>query len=204
MSPALSPLRIQRIDTRQDNVQAVLGALRRQMSPRGDVVSEEGRRRTLDVFGEALTPQQVVARICEEVGREGLPAVLRYSRKLDRADLTETTLRVSAAELEEAHAQADPEFLATVRRIRDNILEFQRAILHHDVTLTRPGGVTLQQRYLPLERVGVCVPGGAAAYPSTVLMTAVPAQAAGVPQIAVVAPPTPFWREPSGRPGHLS
>src|SRR5436190_110761 len=90
-----------------------------------------------------------------------------------------------------AHAPADPELLANVRRIRNNILEFQRAILHRDVEVTRPG-VTLRQRYVPLARVGVCVPGGAAAYPSTVLMTAVPALAAGVREIAVIAPPTKF------------
>jgi len=78
-----------------------------------------------------------------------------------------------------------------VRQVRDNILEFQRAILHRDVEVRRPG-VVLRQRYLSLERVGLCVPGGAAAYPSTVLMTAVPAQAAGVKEIAVVAPPTAF------------
>ena len=85
-----------------------------------------------------------------------------------------------------------PSCWTTIRRIRDNILEFQQAILHQDVTVTRADGVYLQQRYVPLRRAGICVPGGAAAYPSTVLMTAVPAQAAGVEQLAVVAPPTPF------------
>src|SRR5204862_5459675 len=94
-------------------------------------------------------------------------------------------------ELKAAHAAADPQLLATIRRIRNNILEFQRAILHRDVEVTRPG-VTLRQRYVPLSRVSICVPGGAAAYPSTVLMTAVPAQAAGLGQLAVVAPPTRF------------
>ena len=74
----------------------------------------------------------------------------------------------------------------------DNILEFQQAILHSDVTLSTTDGVSLSQRYTPLQRAGMCVPGGAAAYPSTVLMTAVPAQAAGVQQLAVVAPPTKF------------
>jgi histidinol dehydrogenase len=82
--------------------------------------------------------------------------------------------------------------LETVRRIRENILRFQKAILHRDVQLETPHGGYLRQRYLPLARVGICVPGGAAAYPSTVLMTAVPAQAAEVEQIAVVAPPTKF------------
>jgi histidinol dehydrogenase len=86
-------------------------------------------------------------------------------------------------------------FLSTIRRIRDNIAEFQSRILNDDVQLIRQEGasrVELRQRYLPLKRVGICVPGGAAAYPSTVLMTAVPAKTAGVKEIAVVVPPTEF------------
>ncbi|HUG68946.1 MAG TPA: histidinol dehydrogenase [Pirellulaceae bacterium] len=190
-APALR-LEIQRIDTRRDDVQAALGELREKLSPRGDIVSEAGRQRTIAVFGEPLSPQQVVERITREVRDEGLVAVLRYTAKLDGATLTANTIRVSPGEIAKAHAAADPEFLATVRRIRDNILEFQSAILHKDVEVTRPGGVSLRQRYLPLQRIGICVPGGAAAYPSTVLMTAVPAKAAGVEQIVVVAPPTDF------------
>ncbi len=86
----------------------------------------------------------------------------------------------------------DPELLSSIRRIRENIQTFQSAILHQDVKLSPRAGVQLWQRYLPLRRVGICVPGGAAAYPSTVLMTVVPAQVAGVKEIAVIAPPTPF------------
>jgi histidinol dehydrogenase len=185
-------LRISRIDTRQDNVQQALDALREKLSPRGDVVSERGRQRTIAVFGQPLSPQQVVEKICGDVRREGLEAVLRYTAQLDDAQLNAETLRVRADEMADAHRQAAPEFLETVRRIRDNILDFQRAILHRDVQVSRPHGVTLRQRYVPLHRVGVCVPGGAAAYPSTVLMAAVPAMAAGVREIAVVAPPTPY------------
>lgn len=192
MADSVAELAIQRIDARRDDVAARLAALREKLSPRGDIVSEAGRRRTIDVFGEPLSPQQVVERIAQAVRDEGLPAVLRFTRQLDRVELTAGTLRVSPSELTQAHAQADPEFLATVRRIRDNILDFQTAILHQDVTLTRPNGVKLMQRYLPLERIGICVPGGAAAYPSTVLMTVVPAVAAGVEEIAIVAPPTDF------------
>jgi len=81
--------------------------------------------------------------------------------------------------------------LESIRRIRANIRSFQEAILQRDVRVDRPGGY-LVERYRPLDRVGICVPGGAAAYPSTVLMTAVPAQVAGVAQLAVVAPPTKF------------
>lgn len=182
-------LEFSRIDTRLGNVEEALAALRAKLSPAGNVVSEAGKRRTIEVFGEPLTPQQVVERICGEVKQRGLAAVLDYSRKLDKAELTAETIRVSPAELQAAHARAEPAFLATVRQVQDNVLQFQRAILHKDVEVTRPG-VTLRQRYLPLARVGVCVPGGAAAYPSTVLMTVVPAQAAGVREIAVVSPPT--------------
>jgi histidinol dehydrogenase len=182
---------IQRIDTRRGDVRAALDALRQKLSPAGNVVSEAGRRRTIEVFGEPLSPQQVVERICRDVKQRGLKAVLEYSRKLDKAELAAETIRVSPEELKAAHTAADPQFLATLRRIRENILMFQRVILHKEVEVTRPG-VVLKQRYTPLNRVGVCVPGGAAAYPSTVLMTAVPAQAAGVSDIAVVAPPTKF------------
>jgi len=104
-------------------------------------------------------------------------------------------MRVPAEELAAAHAKASPEFLETLRHIRANIEEFQKAILIQDAGVRRPlgtGFVELRQRYLPLRRIGVCVPGGAAAYPSTLLMTIVPAQVAGVKEIAVVVPPTDF------------
>src|SRR5881392_2198400 len=112
-----TPFSIDSIDTRRDDVQAALAALRRKLSPAGNVVSEAGRRRTVEVFGEALSPQQVVERICGDVQQRGLAAVLEYSRKLDKAELTAETIRVSAAELKAAHSQAEPAFLATVRQV---------------------------------------------------------------------------------------
>ncbi|HEX7376201.1 MAG TPA: histidinol dehydrogenase [Pirellulales bacterium] len=181
-----------RIDTRRDNFRAAITDLRQRLSPRGNVVSEAGKQKTIEVFGEPLSPAEVVERICGDVRRHGLAAVLDYTLRLDRAELTAETLRVPQADLAQAHAAASAEFLAAVRRVRQNVLDFQSAILHRDVRLDRPHGGYLRQRYLPLRRVGICVPGGAAAYPSTVLMTAVPAQAAGVAEIAVVAPPTKF------------
>jgi len=192
MDSSISDLQITRIDTRQDDLHIALATLRDKLSPRGDVVSERGRQLTLKVFGEPLSPQQVVTRICADVQNEGLAALLRYTKDLDGTELTGASIRVSPEEIAAAHAAADDRFLATVRRIRDNILEFQTAILHQDREVKRASGVTLNQRYVPLRRIGICVPGGAAAYPSTVLMTAVPAKAAGVEQIVVVAPPTPF------------
>ena len=187
-----SSVQIPCIDTSDPGSGEQIAALRLKLSPAGDVVSEAGKQKTVEVFGEPLSPQQAVEQICGEVKRRGLAAVLEYTAKLDGAELTAATLRVSAQELAAAHAAAAPEFLAAVRRIRENVLQFQQAILHADVVVDFPGGGTLRQRYLPLQRVGICVPGGAAAYPSTVIMTAVPAQAAGVEQLAVVAPPTQF------------
>ena len=168
-----------------------MGELRERLSPRGDVTSEASRRRTTEVFGQPLTPAEVVAWICREVQQRGLAAAIDYTRRIDKVDLAPESVRVPAEELATAHAAASPELLAAVRRVRDNIRVFQTALLHHDVRLDVPGGYLIE-RYRPLRRVGVCVPGGAAAYPSTVLMTVVPAQVAGVKEIAVVAPPTKF------------
>ena len=185
-------LEIQRIDTSQQNIRLELAKLRERLSPRGNIVSEAGRKKTIEVFGEPLSPQDVVTRICEDVRTNGMESLLAYCKSLDGADLDADSLRVSQVELSEAHANADPEFLATVSRIRDNIMEFQAAIVHTDRSVSRESGVTLTQRYVPMRRAGLCVPGGAAAYPSTVLMTAVPAMAAGVDEVVVVAPPTQF------------
>src|SRR5207245_9612072 len=90
------------------------------------------------------------------------------------------------------HAGAEKDFLETVRRVRQNILSFQLGLLHRDAVLSVAGSHELRLRYRPLRRVGICVPGGAAAYPSTLLMTVCPAQAAGVQELAIVMPPTPF------------
>ncbi|HCO27392.1 MAG TPA: histidinol dehydrogenase, partial [Gimesia maris] len=190
-----SELDITTIDCTRDDATALFSELREKLSPRGNVVSEAGRQRTIELFGEPLSPQEVVEKICNDVRDKGRAALLDYSEKLDRKQLTPETMRVSAEELKEAHAKAEPEYLATLRRIRENIIEFQSALLPDDVKVLREAGesrVELRQRYLPLKRVGVCIPGGAAAYPSTLLMTAIPAQTAGVKEIVVVVPPTDF------------
>lgn len=155
------------------------------------MVSPKGRALTEQVFGEPLEPEQVVERICQHVRRQGSEAVAYYSQQLDGVPADGPPLRVPPEQLAEAHRRAPVDLLESVRRIRHNILHFQQAILHPSVCIEPQPGVVLEQRYHPLRRVGLCVPGGAAAYPSTLLMTAVPAQAAGVCQIAIMAPPTP-------------
>ena len=185
----------ERIDLAAADGRARLDALRGMLVSQGDVISPAGRQKTIDVFGEPLAPRQVVERICDDVRRTGLEALLDYSRRIDGAAITAESLVVPPAALAAAHRSVEPAFLAAIRRIRDRVERFQRAVLARDVTVTLPGGGSLRQRYVPLDRVGVCVPGGAAAYPSTLLMTVVPARVAGVPEIVVVAPPTRFGAE---------
>jgi histidinol dehydrogenase len=189
-------MQILRIDSRSRDAALQIRQLRAKLSPDGNVVSEAGRQRTVDIFGAPLSPQQVVEKICSDIETEGLPALLDYSAKIDGVSLTAETLRVPLVELESAAKNADQKLLTAVRRIRQNIGEFQQAILHKSVRIERPSAHTqscwLEQRYRPLRRIGICVPGGAAAYPSSVLMTAVPAQVAGVKEIALMAPPTEF------------
>jgi len=183
---------MRRIDCSSDDAPRAIAELRRELSPQGNVVSPEGNTRTVAVFGEPLAPRQVVERICDDVANRGLDALLHYSHLLDRVPLEPGQIRVSSDELRAAHLGADPSYLQTIARVRRNILEYQTAILAHDVSLEKDPGIELRLLYRPMRRVGVCVPGGVAAYPSSLLMTVVPAQAAGVSEIAVVVPPTQF------------
>jgi histidinol dehydrogenase len=170
---------------------AQLDALRAQFSAQGNVVSARGRELTLKVFGEALPPGRVVERVCEDVRARGLEALLHYTEQFDRVRLGRESLRVTRAEMAMAHASASPTFLETVRRVRQNVMAFQSGLLHRSAVLSVTGLHELRLRYRPMRRVGVMVPGGAAAYPSTLLMTICPAQAAGVKELVVVMPPTP-------------
>lgn len=171
---------------------AELKALQSKLAPSGDVISEGAKDLTTRVFGSPLTPRQVVENICDRVQTEGFAAIQTLTRELDKAEIDRDAFRVSTEEMADAHSQASPDFLAAIRRIRDQIIEFQSAIKHTAVVVEPRPGVRLEHRYTPLERIGVCVPGGAAAYPSSLMMSAIPAQVAGVSEIAVVAPPTPF------------
>jgi histidinol dehydrogenase len=185
-------LNICRIDCARDDAREAIRALRRQLSPAGNMVSPQGRARTVAVFGGPMTPQQVVERICADVQCRGLEAVLEYTARLDGVTLEPESVRVTPEELRAAFKAAEPAYLRTLRRVRENVMAFQMGILNRDATLRRGPSCELRLRYRPLRRVGVCIPGGAAAYPSSLLMTVVPAQAAGVEEIAVVVPPTRF------------
>ena len=96
-------MKITRINSQDQNIQVSIDELRQRLSPRGNVVSQAGRQKTLEVFGEALTPEQSVQRICRDIDTQGLSALLDYCKKLDNADLTAETLRVPEYALREAH-----------------------------------------------------------------------------------------------------
>src|SRR5262249_17943571 len=157
-----------------------LGEYKKLLASNGELMSSKARDQIKKAFGKLLMPAECVARICRDVRERGVNAVLKYTELFDRVKLTPQKLRVTPAELRAAHAAADPEFLDTVRNLRQNILSFQMGVLNTDAVLTVSGSYELQLRYRPLKRIGVCVPGGAAAYHSTLLMTVVPAQAAEV------------------------
>ncbi|MBN9122713.1 MAG: histidinol dehydrogenase [Planctomycetes bacterium] len=183
-------LKLRRIDLTASNAAAQIVKLRDQFRTDAEVVSAASKKKTQAVFGEALPPARAVERICNEVREKGLSAALHYTEQFDGVKLKPDQIRVKPAELAEAHAAVGSDFLEVVRQIRDNVILFQSGLLHSDAEMRTPLRHDLQVRYRPLRRVGVYCPGGAAAYPSTLLMTVCPAQVAGVQQIVVCMPPT--------------
>ena len=139
-------LSIRRIDCASSDALAAIAEFRRELSPGGNVVSPEGRARTVAAFGEPLTPVQVVERICADVATRGLAAVLDYTCRLDGVALEPGSIRVSRAELESAHESADAGYLQTLENVRANILAYQRAILNRDVRLEPTLGIELGVR----------------------------------------------------------
>ncbi len=124
-----------------------------------------------------------VRQIVADVGRRGDPALAEYTEKFDRVKLAPVDFRVPAQALQAAHSRLDPGLLKSLRRAIANVRKYQSEIFIGDKNT--PPGI----RYLPLDRVGLCIPGASAPLPSTLIMTAVPAQVAGVKQIAVISPP---------------
>jgi len=130
-----------------------------------------------------------VAEIIERVRAEGLPALLDYTRRFDHAELDETTIRVTPEEIEAGVAECDADTLAAIAFAAARIEAYHERQRPADAWFMDEAGVELGWRWTPLEAVGIYVPGGRAAYPSTVLMNAVPARVAGVDRIAMVTPP---------------
>jgi histidinol dehydrogenase len=130
-----------------------------------------------------------VAEIIARVRSEGLAAVLDYTRRFDRTELTEATIAVTADEIEAGAAACEPKVREAIAFAAARIRAYHERQRPADAWFTDEAGVELGWRWTALEAVGVYVPGGRAAYPSTVLMNAVPANVAGVERIAMVTPP---------------
>ena len=132
--------------------------------------------------------ETVVRGIIADVAARGDRALIELSRKLDRVDLNQTGLRVGADEIDAAYAACDRRALDALALARDRIEAYHRRQLPTDERFTDPLGVELGSRWSAIEAVGLYVPGGTAAYPSSVLMNAVPAKVAGVPRLVMVVP----------------
>ncbi len=131
---------------------------------------------------------EVVTEIIENVAQNGDKALFEYSKKFDKADLT--SLEVSSEEIDEAFALVDPEFVEILKEARYNINDFHSRQWRGSFLINEKDGVITGQKVIPIEKVGLYVPGGTAAYPSTVLMDSIPAKIAGCSEIVMVTPPS--------------
>ena len=149
----------------------------------GEVAKEEIFARvvpTVDVAG-------IVADIIDNVRNRGDAALYEYCEKFDKAKLD--SLQVSPAEIEEALGLVEPRFIEVLKMAAENIRTFHEKQVRNSFIINDRPGIVMGQKVIPVDRAGLYVPGGTAAYPSTVLMDAIPAKIAGVPEVVMVSPP---------------
>ncbi len=140
-----------------------------------------------------LTNDEVTVRVKEIIARvreDGDKALFDYTERFDRVRLTADTVQVTREEIDAAYAKADPAWVEAMREAAKRITAFHEKQKHNTWIDFQPG-IALGQKITPLNRVGVYVPGGTAAYPSSVLMNVLPAKVAGVKEIVMVTPPGP-------------
>ena len=155
-----------------------------------DPNDHEKLREYLDSRSEDISTEVIlkVTEILHAVKKEKDAAIRRYTKQFDGIDLED--YRVREEEINEAAAQADPKFVESMRQAKANIEYFHNAQKQHGYLLEKAKGIYLGQRVLPLDSVGIYVPGGRAQYPSSVLMNAIPARIAGVKRIVMITPPS--------------
>ncbi len=139
------------------------------------------------IEGEEVLP--LVEEIIDNIKARGNSALIEYTKKFDGASFAEEDLKVDQAEIEEAYAKVTDGFLESLRAAIDKIYAFHQNQLQKSWWTMDGDGSLVGQMYLPLSRVGLYVPGGTAAYPSSVLMTAIPGLVAGVSELVMVSPP---------------
>ena len=143
-----------------------------------------------DIFARgtaATSVEDIVTGIIENVKTNGDKALYEYCEKFDKAKLS--SLEVSAEEIEEAFNTVEPKFVEIIRAAAENVREFHSRQVRNSFILNEKDGIVIGQKVIPIEKVGLYVPGGTAAYPSTVLMDSIPAKIAGCKEIVMVTPP---------------
>lgn len=140
-------------------------------------------------FGKDMTAAELVAQIVRDVRFEGDKAVLRYTKLIDKVDCDIKDLLVTEEEFAAAEKQADPEVVASLKKAAENVRRYHEEQKPNSWMTYREHGSLLGQSLIPLDRVGIYVPGGTAAYPSSVIMNAMPAVVAGVGEIVMMVPP---------------
>ena len=149
----------------------------------GEVKNEEIFARTIPTD----SVEDVVAEIIANVHAKGDKALLEYEAKFDHAELE--SLLVSKEEIDEALALVEPKFLDVLQKAAANIRKFHEKQKRNSFIINDEKGIVMGQKVIPVDRAGLYVPGGTAAYPSTVLMDSIPARIAGVPEVIMVTPP---------------
>ena len=129
----------------------------------------------------------IVRDIIADVRKNGDKALYAYAEKFDKATLS--ALEVSEEEIEEAFSAVEPRFLEILREAAENIRVFHRAQKRNSFIINDENGIVIGQKVIPVDRAGLYVPGGTAAYPSTVLMDSIPAKIAGCKEVVIVTPP---------------
>ena len=160
-------------------------ALAERRQPEASTPTPESRRRTLKIFGEALTPEQSVRRILDDVRRDGDEAVRRYTRLLDGVHSDD--FEVPRGKINDAESQVDEALIEALTLSARRVEDYHRSSMPQGWMDPSRG---LGERLIPMQRVGVYAPGGTASYPSTVLMTAIPARVAGVEEVILCTPST--------------
>ena len=149
----------------------------------GEVSAEEIFARVEPAFNVT----DIVAEIIANVRKNGDQALFEYCEKFDKAKLT--ALQVTKAEIDEAVASVDPAFLEILQKAAANIRKFHSRQVRNSFIINDEDGIVMGQKIIPVDRAGLYVPGGTAAYPSTVLMDSIPAKIAGVRELVMVTPP---------------
>lgn len=141
------------------------------------------------LFGADLTAAEIVDKIVGDVRRDGDEAVIKYTKLIDRTEFTPEEFVVTEAEYEAAYQEADPAVVDSLRKAAENVRRYHQEQKANSWMTYRDKGSILGQSVIPLDRVGIYVPGGTAAYPSSVIMNAMPAVVAGVKEIIMMVPP---------------